>query len=124
MSTHSESDHTLEARTARSSSASDSHADDIDEQVRIYLLVFGALAILTVLTVAVAYISLPFVPGLVLGLLIATVKGALVAGYFMHLLSEENVIYLVLAFTIVFLIGMIVLTSSSITVHRGVPGVP
>ena len=35
---------------------------------------------------------------------IATVKGALVAGYFMHLISERKLIYWVLGFTVVLLL--------------------
>jgi len=94
------------------------HAEDIEEQIRVYLIVFGALAVLTALTVAVAYLSLPIVPAVILGLSIATVKGGLVAGYFMHLISEKQVIYVVLAFTVVFFIAMLILMYSSLVVHR------
>lgn len=100
----------------------DEHAEDIEEQIRVYFIVFGALAVLTALTVAVAYLGLPIVPAVIVGLSIATVKGGLVAGYFMHLISEKQVIYVVLAFTVVFFIAMLILMSSSIAVHRaGVP---
>lgn len=113
--------------TPQSSSAAevehgDGHTEDIEEQIRVYLLVFGALAVLTALTVGVAYISLPFALAITVALVIATVKGGLVAGYFMHLISEKQVIYVLLLFTAVFVIAMLILMSSAITVHRG--GVP
>ena len=38
---------------------------------------------------------------------IASIKSFLVAGYFMHLLSEKKMIYLVMATTVFFFIGMI-----------------
>jgi cytochrome c oxidase subunit 4 len=100
------------------------HAADIDEQVRIYVIVFAALAGLTLLTVAVGYLHLPMLPAVAVGVFIATVKGGLVAGYFMHLISEERVIYLVLAFTVVFFLGMLVLTMSTLYDQVGGPGVP
>lgn len=89
------------------------HVEDIQEHIRIYMLVFAALAVLTVVTVVVGYLELPIVPALILGLLIATVKGGLVAAYFMHLVSERKVIYIVLGFTVVFLLAMLILTTSS-----------
>ena len=89
------------------------HVEEIQEHVRVYVLVFAALGVLTVVTVAVGYLHLPIVPALIVGLFIALVKGGLVAGYFMHLISEEKVIYLILGFTVFFLLGMIILLTSS-----------
>jgi len=43
-------------------------------------------------------------------LAIATVNAFLVAGYLMHLLSEKKLIYTVLSFTVVFVIGLFALT--------------
>lgn len=121
MNDHAESVGT-EANPHPSSSPSAGHGEDIDRQIRVYFLVFGALALLTGLTVGVAYLDLPFIPAILLGLTIATVKGGLVAGYFMHLISEQQVIYLLLAFTAIFVVAMLILMSSSIAVHRaGVP---
>ena len=104
---------TPDANAGPGHDASLGHGEDIQEQVRVYLLVFAALAVLTIVTVGVGYLHLPIVPALVLGLLIALVKGGLVAAYFMHLISERKVIYLILGITVVFLLGMIVLTTSS-----------
>ena len=43
-------------------------------------------------------------------LAIAVVNAFLVAGYLMHLLSEKKLIYTVLAFTVIFFIGLMGLT--------------
>ncbi len=75
------------------------HAADIDRQVRIYITVFVALMALTIITVAVSYLDLPPAMAIAVALLVATVKGSLVACYFMHLISEKRLIYAVLAIT-------------------------
>ncbi len=80
----------------------DEHAIDIDRHVRVYILVFVSLLALTLVTVAVSYLHLPVPAGGGGALLIATIKGLLVACYFMHLLSEKKLIYAVLALTVVF----------------------
>ncbi len=59
--------------------------------------------VLTVVTVGV--IKLGDVPvhwAILIALAIAITKGTLVAGYFMHLLSEKKVIYAVLVLTVIF----------------------
>src|SRR4029453_9657693 len=63
---------------------------DIDKQVRIYLIVFLALMALTIVTVAISYWHLPTHLAITLALLVATIKGSLVACYFMHLISEKK----------------------------------
>ena len=50
-------------------------------------------------------------------LLVATVKGSLVACYFMHLISEKKLIYAVLGLTFVFFVVLLALPS--LTVHDG-----
>jgi cytochrome c oxidase subunit 4 len=44
-----------------------------------------------------------------LALVVATVKGTLVACYFMHLVSERKLIYAVLALTVVFFAVLVAL---------------
>lgn len=75
------------------------HAVDIDRQVRIYITVFVALMALTLITVAVSYLHLEPAMAVAVALLVATVKGTLVACYFMHLIAEKRLIYAVLAIT-------------------------
>lgn len=90
-----------------------SHTEDIKKHVKIYMMVFAALAVLTVVTVAVAYLHLSIWPALIVALIIASIKGGLVASYFMHLISEKKVILYFLIFTVVFLLVLFVLTLSS-----------
>jgi cytochrome c oxidase subunit 4 len=90
-------------------SAAGHHAADIDKHVRVYILVFVALMVLTVVTVAVSYLHLPVAMAVAVALLVATVKGSLVACYFMHLISEKKLIYAVLALTIVFFVVLMAL---------------
>lgn len=85
------------------------HVEDIKKHVRIYISVFAALAVLTVVTVAVGYIHLPIIPALVVALAIATLKAGLVAGYFMHLISEERLIRSLVYMTLGLVITMFVL---------------
>ena len=99
---------------------SDDHAADIDKHVRVYILVFVALAVLTMVTVAVRSLHLPMATGIAVALLIAIVKGSLVACYFMHLISERRLIFLVLVITVAFFVALLmlpVLTSSEHLVH-------
>ncbi len=85
------------------------HAEEIKKHVRVYLIVFGALAVLTVVTVAVAYLNLPIVAAVIVALIIASVKAGLVAAYFMHLVSEKKVIYWTLGLTAAFLAAMFII---------------
>jgi len=96
-----------------------SNVEDIKKHIRIYIMVFAALAILTVVTVAVAYLHLPIVPALLVALIIASVKGTLVASFFMHLVSEKKVIYSFLVLTVVFLMAMFILLISSFYDQQG-----
>ena len=92
------------------------HAVDIDRHVRVYITVFVALMALTVITVAVSYLDLSTPMAIALALFIATVKGSLVACYFMHLISEKRLIYAVLVLTVVFfavLLALPVVTHSN-----------
>ena len=85
------------------------HAADIDKHVRIYITVFVALMVLTVVTVAVSYLHLPVHLAVTVALLVATIKGSLVACYFMHLISEKKLIYAVLLLTAAFFVVLLAL---------------
>jgi cytochrome c oxidase subunit IV len=89
---------------------------EIDKHVRVYITVFVTLMVLTLVTVAISYLDLSVPMAVTVALFVATVKGALVAGYFMHLLSEKKLIYAVLALTVAFffvLLALPVLTHSN-----------
>jgi cytochrome c oxidase subunit 4 len=85
------------------------HAADIDKHVKVYITVFVALMVLTVITVAISRVHLPVPMAVTVALLVATVKGTLVACYFMHLVSEKKLIYAVLVLTAVFFIALLLL---------------
>lgn len=85
------------------------HAADIDRHVRVYITVFVALMVLTIITVAIAQLHLPVAVAVTLALLVATIKGSLVACYFMHLISEKKLIYAVLVLTAVFFAALLAL---------------
>lgn len=95
--------------TSEPASMASDHAADIDRHVRVYILVFVALMILTIITVAVSYLHLPVRMAVAVALLVATIKGSLVACYFMHLISERKLIYAVLALTVVFFVVLLAL---------------
>jgi cytochrome c oxidase subunit 4 len=87
----------------------DSHAQDIDKHVRTYIIVFVSLMALTIVTVAVAFIEMPVWMAIAVALFIASVKGSLVACYFMHLISEKKLILVTLIFTVFFFVGLLLL---------------
>lgn len=87
------------------------HAVDIDKHVRVYITVFVALMILTIVTVAISRFHLPVPIAVTVALIVAIVKGSLVAGYFMHLVSEKKLIYAVLALTAFFFVALMALPS-------------
>ena len=83
----------------------DAHSvDDIKKSVRTYMMVFGALMVATIITVAVSYVHLPVAAAVTVALVVATIKGSLVAMFFMHLLHERKLIYWVLTLTVIFFV--------------------
>jgi cytochrome c oxidase subunit IV len=81
---------------------SHSHGHDVKKEIRIYMLVFGALLFLTIVTVAVSYLHLNIFGAVMVALFVATIKAALVACFFMHLISERKLIYIILGVTVIF----------------------
>ncbi|HMP83445.1 MAG TPA: cytochrome C oxidase subunit IV family protein [Verrucomicrobiota bacterium] len=93
------------------------HTHDISKHVRGYLIIGGTLIIGTVLTVLASYVDLGHHWNITLALIIATAKASLVALFFMHLISERQMIYIVLAFTTFFFIGLMALTIAAYHDH-------
>jgi cytochrome c oxidase subunit 4 len=85
------------------------HAIDIDKHVKVYITVFVALMILTIVTVAISRLHLSVPLAVTVALIVAIIKGSLVACYFMHLISEKKLIYAVLALTGAFFIALMAL---------------
>lgn len=89
--------------------------EDIKKSVKVYIGVFTALAVLTVVTVAASYLDLSLGESFFLALTIASIKGTLVAGYFMHLFTERTAILAVLGLTFFFLITIMFLPYMAFT---------
>ena len=91
---------------------SDSHnPQEFQSHVKRYLFVFYALIVGTIVTVLASRIHINSVALTVaIALFIACIKGFLVAGYFMHLISEKKMIYGILLATVFFFAGLMFLT--------------
>lgn len=83
-----------------------------------YLMVFGALAGLTIVTVGIAYIHLPTPIAVTLAMIVALTKGSLVAAFFMHLISERKALYSLLTLCVFFF--AVLLTVPVVTEHDSV----
>ena len=81
--------------------------EEVQKQVKVYIRVFVALGILTVLTVGVSYLHMPLALAIAVALFIAGVKSTLVAAFFMHLVSEKKVIYAILALAFAFFLVLL-----------------
>ena len=88
------------------------NAESIRKHVRVYVTVFAALLALTIITVTISTFHLDPPVAIAVALLIAAVKGSLVAAYFMHLISEKKLIYAALGLTAVFFLALMFLPLS------------
>ena len=90
---------------------SDSHSSEaVKKHIKIYLAVFVALLVGTVITVLLRSVHFPqFWITVTVALFVATIKATLVACYFMHLISEKKAIYSTLVVTVFFFAAMMFL---------------
>ncbi len=86
-----------------------SSADDVRKSIRSYLMVFGALGVLTIVTVAASWLKVSVALGIFIALVIASVKGSLVASVFMHLLHEKATLFWVLIISAFFFLLLILI---------------
>ncbi len=73
--------------------------EEFKKHLKIYWMIFVALAFLTVVTVGIAYYHLPHTVAIVVAMIVASIKGSLVAAFFMHLNHEKTIIYATLGLT-------------------------
>ena len=85
-----------------------SDSEAIKKSVRTYMMIGAALFAGTVITVAVNQVHLAIPLAITVALIIATIKGSMVASVFMHLSHEKKWIYGALILTV---LGFIVLMS-------------
>jgi caa(3)-type oxidase subunit IV len=99
------------APSAHASAAGD-HAVNLHSYFRLCAVVFLIVLCTTSAMIATSFAHLGegWTLKVALILAIAVVNAFLVAGYLMHLLSEKKLVYTVLAFTVVFFIGLMGLT--------------
>ena len=85
--------------------------EEVSKHVKVYLVIFVALLIGTIVTVGLNYLHFDSKAlTIAIALFVATIKATLVACYFMHLISEKKMIYIILGFTTFFVIGLMALT--------------
>jgi len=99
--------------------AADAAAHSVQEakrHMRTYAIVGVALMIGTGLTVWAAFINFGSREiNIIAALVIASTKRFLVAGFFMHLISEKKLIYSIMACTVFFFAALMFLTLHSMT---------
>src|SRR5881398_628684 len=99
------------------------HADaaEVQKSVRSYITVFVALMVFTVITVVASRFHFAVPIAITVALIIAALKGSMVAGVFMHLSHEKRAIYGALLLTIVFFIVLLFVPLLTNLDHIGVP---
>ena len=85
--------------------------EEVQRQVKVYIRVFVALGILTVLTVGVSYLHMSLAMAIAVALFIAGVKSSLVAAFFMHLSTEKKIILAILALSAFFFLFLLTIPS-------------
>ena len=89
--------------------------ESIEHHIQTYIRVFIALGVLTVITVAVSYLNVSFIEAFFIAMTVATIKGSLVLGYFMHLISERQMIIWILVATVTTFIILMFIPLISLT---------
>lgn len=97
---------------------------EIDKHVRTYIIVFATLLVLTAVTVAVSYLHLSIGPAVAVALVVASFKASLVALFFMHLISERQVILMILGLTVAFAVVLLILPFVTNLDHITTSGMP
>ena len=99
------------------------HSDPaaVKKSVRSYLMVGAALFVFTGITVAVNQVHLAVPLAITVALIIATMKGSMVASVFMHLSHEKKWIYGALILTVVGFIILMTVPMFTIMDHIGTP---
>jgi caa(3)-type oxidase subunit IV len=84
---------------------------DVKKHVRQHIIIAVALAIGSITTIWTSQTNFgSFSVNVAMTLAIAAIQGFLVAGFYMHLLSEKKMIYSFLVFTVVFFVVMMGMT--------------
>jgi cytochrome c oxidase subunit 4 len=104
------------------------HADAaaVKKTIRTYLMIGGALFVFTVITVLANRVHFAVPLAITVALIIASIKGSMVAAVFMHLSHEKRWVYgslvLTAAFFLVLMLLPILTSSDTIGTPVHVPG--
>ena len=98
-----------------------SDQESIRKSIKTYWMVGGALFVFTGITVAVNQVHLAVPLAITVALIIATMKGTMVASIFMHLSHERKWIYGSLLLTVVFFIVLMTVPIFTTMDHIGTP---
>ena len=94
---------------------------EIRKSVRSYIQVFVMLMIFTVITVSASRFHLAVPAAITIALIIAAMKGSMVAAVFMHLSDEKKWIYGTLILTVAFFVVLMMLPILTISDTIGTP---
>ena len=99
------------------------HSDPaaIKKSIRNYLMIGGALFVGTVITVLANQVHLAVPLAITVALIIATIKGSMVAAVFMHLSHEKKWIYGALLLTVLFFVVLLFLPLLTVSDGIGKP---
>src|ERR1700756_4630631 len=100
-----------------------SDPESIKKSVRTYVMIGAVLFVCTGITVAVNQVHLAIPLAITVALIIASIKGTMVASVFMHLNNEKRWIYGSLLLTAFFFVAMITITLSTLGDTIGTPTV-
>jgi cytochrome c oxidase subunit 4 len=98
-----------------------SDPESVKKAVRLYVMIGAALFVFTVITVAVNQVHLAIPLAITVALIIASLKGSMVASVFMHLSNERKWIYGSLLLTVFFFIVLMSLPLFTTMDHIGTP---
>jgi cytochrome c oxidase subunit IV len=82
---------------------------EIQKSVRSYMTVFAMLMLFTIVTVAASRFHLAVPVAITIALIIAAMKGSMVAAVFMHLSHEKRLVYGTLLLTAAFFVVLLLL---------------
>jgi cytochrome c oxidase subunit 4 len=98
-----------------------SDVESVRKSIRLYLMIGAALFVFTVITVAVNQLQLAVPAAITLALIIASIKGSMVASVFMHLSHEKKWIYGSLLLTVAFFLVLMLVPLLTVSDTIGTP---
>ena len=98
-----------------------SDSAEVQKSIKKYFMIGAALLVFTGITVTASSLNLGVAAAITVALIIAAIKGSMVASVFMHLSHEKQWIYGALLLTVVFFIVLIFVPIFTISDTIGTP---